>query len=661
MSHIKRGACITETNPDETETVLLSFEKEAIGYIEDELAQGYGLEQIRKRLLDEGFPAKIINAAVMFVEQNSKITPHVKQKEVKEETHVTRRFHIPILLVIGLIGFLVLIFFLTNIGGGEDKPLPEKIDIFLYDNLGLIPGEHKIGSSRQVYSRDEIIPAQLAEGILQTHSGNALIKNLEPSNAVRGFKKRATVFEIPGEGSKTLVEIRFQTERDVETLKIVESIPKSMATEGQVTLTQGGILAEKDPIIIFTFSDLKAGDAEKAVYVIEKSLSTLDTITLATEQKIKPALTRPAICGDGNCVLGETHITCCQDCGCLPGLVCERNTCVPGEKDECQNKLRCDDDDESTIDECSGTPKTCKNMPITDCVSGDDYCPAGCGYDSDNDCEDTGEEPTAVEEDLSGLNIIGQQESPKVVNVKVTPGAATIGQEVVIEAKVTDGNGKDDILNVWFEVLELAQSHGEIGDMNDDGSDGDAVAGDDVYTATRQIGNLYLEGYYHMKVLAKDRAGNQKRSQVTFRVVGEGTVQDCRDMDCMIDAAGGCSAARGSHTAVLDDGEVVETTDYIIDIIGSASQGCEFQLTIDEIELEYTNSAVSEMLADGMTQAEIDSDENIMNADMDEFEGDEGRCYFETDDLVNLLETWEDSELEMSAWDVADCDGEYFG
>jgi len=56
------------------------------------------------------------------------------------------------------------------------------------------------------------------------------------------------------------------------------------------------------------------------------------------------------------------------------------------DQDECSSNSDCDDSDKSTIDICSGTPKECSNTEITECVSGDDYCPQNCDYINDEDC-----------------------------------------------------------------------------------------------------------------------------------------------------------------------------------------------------------------------------------------------------------------------------------
>ena len=503
---------------------MISFKEEVIGYIEDELNQGYGLEQIKKDLLSEGYPAQIIEFASNYVAQHSNVSKKDRQKVVPktEEKHVARRFHLPVLGVGALVFVLLVVFFITGIGNNdEEKALPEKIDVFLYNSLGATPGVHKIAGETQIYSRDEIVEKTRAQAFLDEKRSNPAIQTLRISNAVKGFQKKATVYSVIGGGlqKKTLVEIRFVPDEAVGTLKIVESIPKTLATSGEISLTQGGVMADNDPAIIFTFNDVEIGKTLKAAYVIEKEITTLDTLTFPAEDKKDDAgPAEPAVCGDGRCVEGESYMSCCTDCGCPPEGMCENNACVAAKKDQCQNDAGCNDNDFSTRDSCSGRPKSCQHSTITQCATGDGYCPQECGYDADNDCPQP--TPEAAEEAAEQLNITGEQETPDITNITITPENITIGGEVLIEAKVTDANGKEDISRVWVEIMELAQSHGEVRDMHDDGSDGDRAANDAVYTAMLNIGEYYVTGAYHANIFAQDSAGNKKRQQKTFRVIG---------------------------------------------------------------------------------------------------------------------------------------------
>jgi len=56
-------------------------------------------------------------------------------------------------------------------------------------------------------------------------------------------------------------------------------------------------------------------------------------------------------------------------------------------QDECTIDVDCNDNNLSTKDICSGTPRKCSHTKITECINGDNYCPSGCSYENDNDCE----------------------------------------------------------------------------------------------------------------------------------------------------------------------------------------------------------------------------------------------------------------------------------
>jgi hypothetical protein len=63
--------------------------------------------------------------------------------------------------------------------------------------------------------------------------------------------------------------------------------------------------------------------------------------------------------------------------------------CLVREKeptDKCQTDSDCSDYDDSTTDECKGTPKACVHTKIVSCISGDNYCPSTCSHQNDSDC-----------------------------------------------------------------------------------------------------------------------------------------------------------------------------------------------------------------------------------------------------------------------------------
>lgn len=84
------------------------------------------------------------------------------------------------------------------------------------------------------------------------------------------------------------------------------------------------------------------------------------------------------------CILGDNY--------CPAGCRYPQDTDCP-PVDQCRTNLECNDNDLSTEDACSGSPKRCTNIPITECATGDSYCPSTCTYTTDRDCP-RGEECT---------------------------------------------------------------------------------------------------------------------------------------------------------------------------------------------------------------------------------------------------------------------------
>ncbi len=61
--------------------------------------------------------------------------------------------------------------------------------------------------------------------------------------------------------------------------------------------------------------------------------------------------------------------------------------CIHRSDDLCVSDEACDDLQACTIDSCMGAPKECKYQQITQCIAGDNCCPTQCSYKSDSDCE----------------------------------------------------------------------------------------------------------------------------------------------------------------------------------------------------------------------------------------------------------------------------------
>lgn len=77
----------------------------------------------------------------------------------------------------------------------------------------------------------------------------------------------------------------------------------------------------------------------------------------------------------------------------------------------CINDSDCDDDKKSTLDLCSGYPRKCTFNDILICKNNDSYCPVGCNMINDNDCDECKIDADCDDDEKSTINFC--RENPK--------------------------------------------------------------------------------------------------------------------------------------------------------------------------------------------------------------------------------------------------------
>ncbi len=88
-----------------------------------------------------------------------------------------------------------------------------------------------------------------------------------------------------------------------------------------------------------------------------------------------------ACCSDADCDDGDVGTKdICAD------PFSKQAMCFHKSAHECSSNSDCDDGDPSTDDTCSGNPRKCLHSEISACTSGDGYCPSACNYTLDTDC-----------------------------------------------------------------------------------------------------------------------------------------------------------------------------------------------------------------------------------------------------------------------------------
>jgi len=130
---------------------------------------------------------------------------------------------------------------------------------------------------------------------------------------------------------------------------------------------------------------------------------------------------------------------CRNDDGCCPESRCTEesdNDCGKAILTECINDSDCDDNNATTIDVCDNTTKKCNNTKITECISGDNYCPGNCSFTLDMDCNEC-----SADEDCKDNNACTTDTclgAPKKCSNTVTSGCNFNGECISIGTKTED-------------------------------------------------------------------------------------------------------------------------------------------------------------------------------------------------------------------------------
>ncbi|HII71156.1 TPA: hypothetical protein HA265_00180 [Candidatus Woesearchaeota archaeon] len=373
---------------------MVNFKEQLIGYIRDELDQGFSLKQIHAALVEQGYDPQEIGFVITYVKTRFHLSEKEESGDRKKRTdehHLHVRFMAPVVGIVLLCFALMAIFY--TVDGAEQLHEREITELLPYYKMGLDPETTNIVGSKELAKRTEYVDTPRAQAMLRSKKGNVFFDNVVvASDVIDSVYKTVNTYTVEASGSssapvyKTLVEIRAKAKAPAQNLKIIEVIPKFILPDTDNLRLTSGLVLEKDPIIQFAFSDVRKDQLLVIRYIIDDKLKSYETLTFAVVQK-QIVVRGPTECGNGLCEVGESYMACCVDCGCLPGFDCMNNKCSARPKDECEVDAQCNDGDFSTEDICSGTPKTCSHEAITECAHGDSYCPLGCVYDDDLDCE----------------------------------------------------------------------------------------------------------------------------------------------------------------------------------------------------------------------------------------------------------------------------------
>ncbi|MBN1275562.1 LamG domain-containing protein [Candidatus Woesearchaeota archaeon] len=226
-------------------------------------------------------------------------------------------------------------------------------------------------------------------------------------------------------------------------------------------------------------------DCSGALELCEEKVCINHECTIQTIQDCTDECTQDVDCDDNNacttdrCEAGlcinsmncEADNICCDECStdvdcyeCIRNSdcdgetdECEENVCINHEctvqyidgcNDECDVDADCDDNDETTIDYCRGTPKACEY--VNRCVPDDNSCPGVCTVEEDPDCP-AWHDPALLAywpfETIIGPGL--RTPSLTGVHTLLIANGALPYQEGYIDNGITL-DGENDIMNVGF-------------------------------------------------------------------------------------------------------------------------------------------------------------------------------------------------------------------
>lgn len=161
-------------------------------------------------------------------------------------------------------------------------------------------------------------------------------------------------------------------------LKIDEGIDVSGKFVTIKQISSGSIIVDVSGV-----SNIVSTTSPKEINGVRITINEIFFVDEKEGRFVKLSLESLYECGDGKCEHDETKESCCKDCGCSLGYICENNKCVlkatSSEHDECQDWEDCEDDNDLTIDRCEGNPKKCVHIEYYQCTTNKDC-------DDKNDC-----------------------------------------------------------------------------------------------------------------------------------------------------------------------------------------------------------------------------------------------------------------------------------
>jgi len=135
-----------------------------------------------------------------------------------------------------------------------------------------------------------------------------------------------------------------------------------------------------------------------------------------------------------------------------------------------------------------------------------------------------------------------------------------------------------------------------------------------------------------------------KTSGTDLQTKGQTTVPeviDCNtDMDCFIASSQECKLSKVTHKYSIDIFGLNQTNTLFYEIKGLEADKCIFYINATKIDVKFTNEIVQQLLANNITQEQINQQEQNATKQAKISEGRDGTCKFNTADLTAVLNKW---------------------
>jgi hypothetical protein len=341
----------------------------------------------------------------------------------------------------------------------------------------------------------------------------------------------------------------------------------------------------------------------------------VSTILFLSACRIEP------VCGNRIQEYGEDYTTCCLDAGCPENLECVNNTCATPECGECQyfdgEQAQCVDYECCDDSDC-GADQECKEHECSKLLCG--YCQ----YIENNQCKNM---KCCVDKDCDD----NDASTTDMCKFPATKNSACVNEELETCDVDSDCDDDDDSTE----------------DVCVDGNPNECI---------------------HISITKCKDGDGYCPDDCTYSEDDdcESDVEDCgSSVSCFKDALEDCDPASVSFKMDIDNSTHHMDVVPYLEILGyNDDDDCEVSFEFDTIDVDFTDSFISDLEDDDYSDDDIDNLLDDSNDDMDDWEGEDGECAFqddEIDDVKSIIDDWRNDDFNpKDDMDSYDCSGDFF-